>query len=349
MSNTLICTWFVADDKATASYFPQIGGNSDTPETQAIYWRCVAGFFASSKLVNPHARHLFFCNVLPPRIDGRSIVDLLAALGVEVVALDITYRLRRPDFMMFGNQFYILDILNYLARKETGNEAVLVFDSDCIWISSADSMAKRTREVGVLTYELGEDEAAEHHKINGCSRAELALVARQFSGFSGNRVAYCGGEVFAGTGDEIRRLAQQIGPLWKLVAETPENPIREEAHFLSVLFAANGYAARSGNPFIRRIWTSLRHYNARPEDEELTIWHLPAEKRTGFRSLFHALPKGEVSTAALAAAGWGPPLYRRLFGVPRRSAGKVAASLADKIRQRLSAAMTLRAAGRPDV
>ncbi len=339
MSNTLICTWFVADDKSTASYFPQIGGSSDAPETQAIYWRCVAGFFASSKLVNPQARHLFFCNVPPPNIDGRSIMETLAALGVEVVRLDITYRLRRPDFSMFGNQFYILDILNYLARNEAGNEPVFVLDSDCVWLRPVDPMARRTREVGVLTYELGEDEAGEHHKINGCSRAELAQVAFQFSGFRGNRVAYCGGEIFAGTGDEIRRLARQIGPLWELVADMPDNPIREEAHFLSVLFAANGYAALTGNPFIRRIWTSLRHYNARPDDEKLTIWHLPAEKRTGFRSLFNALPTGPLSTRALEAAGWGPPRYSRLFGVPRRSAGKLAASLADKVRQRISRAL----------
>jgi hypothetical protein len=77
---TTIATWFVADDAATATFFPQVGSRSDAPETQAVYWRCVLCFYASSLVLNPAQPHVFFTNTALPTIDG---IDFAAVLVKE--------------------------------------------------------------------------------------------------------------------------------------------------------------------------------------------------------------------------------------------------------------------------
>ena len=62
--------------------------------------------------------------------------------------------------------------------------------------------------------------------------------------------------------------------------------LNEEAHFLSFLYGKLGYRGGTANEFIRRIWTQLRRHNACHEDMELSIWHVPAEKRYGLRDLY---------------------------------------------------------------
>ena len=76
--HTAIITWFVADDAANATWFPQVGGRSDAPEAQATYWRCTVAFFASSLGLNPGARHMFYTNTRVPRIDGVDLAALFA-------------------------------------------------------------------------------------------------------------------------------------------------------------------------------------------------------------------------------------------------------------------------------
>ena len=84
---TAIITWFVADDAASATWFPQVGGRSDAPEAQATYWRCTVAFFASSLALNPGARHMFYTNTRVPRIDGTDLAALFERWNVEVVTL----------------------------------------------------------------------------------------------------------------------------------------------------------------------------------------------------------------------------------------------------------------------
>ena len=41
-----------------------------------------------------------------------------------------------------------------------------------------------------------------------------------------------------------------------------------------------------GNKYVKRMWTGLRYNNVKRGDENLAVWHLPAEKRSGLYRLY---------------------------------------------------------------
>lgn len=332
-ASTAIVTWFVADEAEDATFFPQMGARSDAPEAQAVYWRCVVDFFASSLAVNAGRRHLFFANVAPPCVDGIDIGALLARWGVEIVRRPITFRLPRGTVERWGNQFYVFDILAHFAQSDAA-ERVLVLDSDCLWLRPVDAMEAAIDRNGALTYELGTDEHAVDEAINGLSRAGMARFLAAAGGPASDVVPYCGGEIIAAARPDILRMVEQVGRLWDSIVRQVADAPKEEAHFLSVLYAFQGYAAGTANPFIRRMWTTFKHNNLRPADCDLTIWHLPAEKRTGFRDLF-----GEIAAGNVVPTDGSPILapanYARLMGVPRRRPGKFVRDLGLKLREKL--------------
>lgn len=332
--STAIATWFVADDAAAATFFPQVGSRSDAPETQAIYWRCVLCFFASSLAVNPIQPHLFYTNAALPTIDGVNFADTFARWGVEVVRLPITYRLPKGAVEMWGNQFYIFDILAHIRDRGTADRYV-VLDSDCLWLRPVDTLAAAIERHGVATYRLDADEHPVDMVINGRSRADLARYIRTHGGEAGERAHYLGGEIFAATRAETVRLSRGIEALWpEITSDAPHAP-REEAHALSVLYALNGYPAGTANPFVRRMWTTFHRNNLARSDRALTIWHMPAEKRSGFAAMFAAIAPAVERGAGPAELDLAPDRYARWMGHPRRSPAKFARDLTAKLREKL--------------
>ena len=113
-----ICTWFCADGIGEESIFPQTGQKSSGKKHQDIYWRCIVLFYATSKRFNKNEEHLLFTNVKQlPVLDGRSVVDMLTDLGVEIVFTDFKYKTPKGYFGMFQNQFYEFSILEYIVKN----------------------------------------------------------------------------------------------------------------------------------------------------------------------------------------------------------------------------------------
>lgn len=337
MTHTAICTWFVADDANTATFFPQVGSRSDAPETQAVYWRCTVCFFASSLALNPAARHLFFTNTRVPVIDGLDLAQLFARWGVEVIDLPITYRLPRGAVGSWGNQFYIFDVLDWFDAQAPASR-LIVLDSDCIWLRPVDEMERAIDEYGALTYELGDDEHAAGSAINGLSREGMAQFLADHGGSASERIAYFGGEIYAASLAETRRIVAHARTLWPVVvAQSPDAP-KEEAHLLSIIYALEGVVAQTGNPFIRRMWTTFHYHNLLSKDRDLTIWHLPAEKKTGFADMFARIADNHSAHPAHDADLLG--LTFRQFagdmGWPRRRPRKFARDLALKLVEKLT-------------
>lgn len=329
-TGTAISTWFVADDAADATFFPQIGSRSDAPEAQAVYWRCTACFFASSRALNPAARHLFFTNTRVPTIDGVDLAGLFRDWGVEVIELPITYRLPKGAVGSWGNQFYIFDVLDWFAAQAP-TERLIVLDSDCLWLKPVTEMEALIDAHGALTYELGDDEHAKGSAINGLSREAMARFLHRHGGADLASTPYFGGEFYAADLAATRRIAVRARALWQEVLTQAADAPREEAHLLSIIYALEGIAAGTGNPFIRRMWTTFHHNNLHAADRDLTIWHLPAEKKTGFADLFGQLVADPQSSAVLHFPG-----YARVMGWPRRRPWKFARDLALKLREKLA-------------
>jgi len=332
-----IATWFVADDQDNATFFPQVGGRSDVPQFQEIYWRCIVCFFASSLAVNPDAEHVLYTNTKVPTVDGMDLKLLLSKWGVEVIALPISKRLAAGSVSSWGNQFYVFDVIQHHASSGSGSD-LLLLDSDMIWLRPVDELVADLGRFGALTYELGDDEHPLNEAINGQSRAGLALFAQEHGLQAVDMVPYCGGEFYAATAERNAAVARQAEALWADVLAQGQTAPREEAHLLSVIYALEGIKIGTGNRYIRRMWTTFRHNNLRGEDEALTLWHLPSEKRTGFRDLFQQIaaaqscnPRSDGPRMGLDRAN-----YARMMGFPRRRPFKLVRDLWMKVAEKLS-------------
>lgn len=324
----IIATWFVADDAADATFFPQVGSRSDAPKAQAVYWRCAVCFFASSMAVNPGLRHRFYTNTRLPVVDGVDIAALFAGWGVEVVTLPITWRLPPGTVSSWGNQFYVFDVISHHADSGDAG-ALVVLDSDCLWLRSAEDMIAAIAEQGALTYWIEEDEYPPGSVINGLTYADLGAFLSANGGPARAATPYFGGEIYAASAATNRALAERARALWPAVQAQGSCAPREEAHFLSVLYAMLGLKAGTANRFIRRMWTTFHFHNLRGSDRELTVWHLPAEKRTGFADLFRRIACDPAAPRLDYAA------YALTMGYPRRRPRKFLRDIALKIIEKL--------------
>lgn len=336
-SGTAICTWFVADDASNATYSPQIGKNSDAPEVQAIYWRCITVFYASSIAVNPAARHMFFSNVRPPVIDGLDLGDLFTGWGVEVVRLPINWRLPSGAVWAWANQFYIFEILQHLAQNPVA-ERILVLDNDVVWLRPVTAMAAAIDQHGALTYLLDDRVYAADTPINGLTGEGMARYVARHGGPQEAATPYCGGEIYAATQAMTVRFAQRARVLWPEIQVQADDAPREDGHMLSVLYALEGVAIGTAKGFIRRLWTTFHFNNLGPYDPDLTLWHLPAEKKTGFADLFRQVTANPVLHPARygAAMGLTPANYARVMGWPRRRPVKFVRDLWLKLAEKLA-------------
>ena len=91
MTETIIATWR-ADSTEDQAHFPQVAGEITSPAFQAVYWRCVACFFATLvKLRVPGRRILFTPAATITHLRGRSRATLPAASNAA-------YRRSHPAF-----------------------------------------------------------------------------------------------------------------------------------------------------------------------------------------------------------------------------------------------------------
>jgi hypothetical protein len=336
VKNSVISTWFVADGQGEETAFPQIGElSSSTLQFQNIYWQCICVFFASSIRFNPQRQHVLFTNAAAPKIGDFDVNSFLKATGVATVQLPVTYRLPKGVFSSFGNQFYILDILKYAAQSGF-DSPLFVFDSDCVWIRSAEQMELALDSADALTYDLGY--AAEHCE-NGLTGSAMAQIAQNCgTPCGGDFIRYFGGEAFGATPIAIRNLAGRIDHLWdenlRLIRDGSPN-INEEAQFLSILYSHLGYTAGTFNPYIKRIWTTFHHSTANSHDLKLLLWHLPSEKRTGLTDLFQDMRMPNSSFWRLPVGEPFRGYVARKVGIPSRSPSKYIRDMSFKFSERL--------------
>ncbi len=351
MSNTnpktVIGTWLYAEPKGTESLYPQVGGASSSSAFQETYWRCVMLFYASSVRHNPDAVHRFYTTVpRVPDVGDFSTSAFLKRLNVEVVQVPFTY-LPPPGYHgAWRNQFYILDIIKHL-KTCAPDEQFLVLDSDCVFTASVAPLSRQLRAAGLLALDLdlplGED-------INGLTQRDMKRIFEEIGlPCPGDAAKYYGGEFFAATSEAVRRLAEEIEPLWETCLarfEAGKPKFNEEAHFLSFLYAKLGYGGATANPFVGRIWTGMKFRNSSPQDFALAIWHVPAEKKHGIKRLYPQVIRPDSRFWTVPP---GPEFARYIagyLGIPKSSLVKKSRDLYDTVLWRLKdkAAQTKRAA-----
>jgi hypothetical protein len=318
-----ICTWIYLDSPEESSEYPQVGKKSHLPDFQAVYWRCVAVFFALSKQFNPDKRHLLFSNLLPeafPTVDGVDLKRFLSDLDVQVLTLPLHWQTPEGYFGKWRNQFYIFDILTFLEKNAQSAPAppapgsepcYLILDSDCIINGSLGPLFAEIRQHGLMALPMPYDAA---HDINGISRRDMRRLYAELDGQDpGTDPVYYGGEVFAASLPLIRQINAIAPKVWDNMLERhrgKQPKLNEEAHFLSYCYHKIG---RFGHleGFVKRIWTAPHHNNVRPEDTQLPIWHLPSEKTGGIALIFRQMREQ-------AGKRWTKTELGACLGVPKR-------------------------------
>ena len=100
------------------------------------------------------------------------------------------------------------------------------------------------------------------------------------------------------------------------------------------------YGDMTGNSARKmRMWNTFQHNNLRRADADLAVWHLPAEKQTGFCDLFAQVTADPERHPARDAEAMGLALsnYARVMGHPRRRLSKFARELSLKKAEKLKA------------
>ena len=166
----------------------------------------------------------------------------------------------------------------------------------------------------------------------------MQILALQLS--SSPAPPYIGGELVAATGSVLRAIAEEAHQVWDVMLQrhaAGKATFKEEAHLLSFLYHRLGIETGTANPFIDRIYTSLKDgRTVRPEHVHLMLWHLPNEKRYGLRRLFPAVMDTTSWFWSLPVGEAWRQQIGRVVGVPRRTPRKavldVGAAVRDKLR-----------------
>ena len=335
-----VVTWLYAEAPGEESVYPQVIGHGAPSSTrfQAVYWRCVAVFFASLHRHQSGARAVLATNVeAAPTVDGHDLAALLARWGVETVRLPYTFQPPEGYWGAWRNQFYVFDVVRWLAGRLGDGDVGMVLDSDCVWARPPGRMAAMARRHGALTYDLGLPEGGDQ---NGLSLDAMAALYTDLDGHApATPPPYVGGELVAATAETLRRIDGRADDLWAEMLRRHDAGLpkfNEEAQALSYLYHALGIPYGTANPYLRRIWTTLvKGDDARGPDLDLTVWHVPGEKRYGLRRLFNEAVDAGSPFWTLDGQDWRRHVARQV-GLPRRSLGKLARDLPVALRDKLT-------------
>jgi hypothetical protein len=346
LSTGTVAAFLRIRDRDEGRAHPQVGADLASPVAQAVYWRTAAVLFASSVRANPDATHLLFTNRDAPTIDGVNVAALLDRLNVRLVDVPFTYRPPPGYWDLWGDQFYLLDVIGYLGAHAALTPAV-VLDVDCVFVGWGRPLFEAVEANGIANYVVEEIDSDPGYVSNGLTTRQLRDVAGELAGRPLPDLRYCGGEIFGATFETMRAIEATARGVWDMCLERHAQgmpKLNTEEHFFSHLYAVLGLPVGTTNGLIRRIWTQRAFRTARPSDLELVVWHLPAEKRYGLRRLF-------VDVAKTSSPFWritpGPEFARYVgghVGVPApRLAKRVGDGLA-AIRGRLPELPIARAA-----
>ena len=228
-----------------------------------------------------------------PDIDGLDLKMFLTERNVEVVTMPMTWQTPPGYYSKWRNQFFVFDIFRYFEEHfGEKNPAFLLLDSDCIIRHSLEELFDNIRENGLMVLPMP---FAEDHDINGITRKDMRKIYADLDGKDpGVNPVYYGGEFFAATLENVKRVNEMFPPVWEAMMqrfEAGKKKFHYEGPTLSYLYYRIGKFGIADR-FIKRIWTSAKYSNVEPRDVDLHIWHVPAEKKEGIALLLKKIVVG---------------------------------------------------------
>lgn len=319
MSN-ILATWICIDNADNASYFPSSKGSSNDAKIQEIYWRCLAACMYTARKFNPTLRLVVFSNSNKlPKINDVDFVDLFKKLEIEFYTTPFEYQTPMGYYNNWRNQFYEFSIFKYISSNQLfkDEDAFVLLDSDCIITGELSPLFKLVVEKKCISYII---DYRHDYKINGLTRVEMKSIFEKIQESNMENIPdYHAGEIYAATIETTKKLMSTFYPTWDVLinfhqADLPR--LHEEAHVLSYLFFKIGCKGGEANKYIKRMWTDPTSYrNIQNGDEKYLIWHLPAEKRFGFKIYFLFLKKINFNLN-LHDPEQSQVMFQKIFQVP---------------------------------
>ncbi len=295
--NKYIATWVYLDSPEEKSRYPNTGGNSTTTEFQAVYWRCIVLFYETSLRFHSNMKHIFFTNSeIIPVVDGLDIAAFFEKNDIQVVSLKNLYPLPKNYFSSFRNQFFEFSIIDYISKIMANEDMLILLDSDCVFSKSLQPAFQElsNSDSPAMTYVLNHTEEYEIHELTG---KDMKQISEEFGLKLHNNPYYSGGELLFAKGSFFKHVAEDFKMVYKdLLLRHNENRLKfnEEAQVLSYYYYKLNAVIGGMDGYIKRMWTNRNYFrNIGPSDHQLTIWHLPNEKRVGIHNLFQMIKNGE--------------------------------------------------------
>lgn len=294
--NLTVATFMCVDMDAArdASWYPAIGKTISSAARRALYWNNVLVFCATARRGVPDARVCVYTNDNADLDLGRTTLQrALDALQVTRVLLPYEKFCPPPGASRkFRNAFYRLEVIRVLAETLPQNDAALLLDSDCVWLRAANDTAQKIPAAGLwlstprplypprLRYPFQQ------------SRADFgALYLALAPGYPEPFPKYYGAEFIGGRRAAFQQLSAELDRVWQRVDEmSRQQPVRlangesiydNDEYILNFVYNSGSLPVTLATGWMRRVQTLEGLRNVTPDDMNLTVWHLPSEKRRG--------------------------------------------------------------------
>lgn len=274
-----------------ATAFYHTPGNSPNFRTLSksskyhMYYRCMVVCYASIRRNHPDARLALFSNLELPE----PFRSQLVGLGVETLLIPANYVEDTGFSNTFPGCLFTLDVFDYLARHDgLGCETIVILDNDSVMLQPLTAVLMEIRtERSFHALDITKPVV---HNNNGQSRASVTLAASMLTGrLIPVPLTFYGGEIYAFPSSHLPLLNEHIARFWSYMRETGkahfDSNLTEE-HVVSAALTMAGIPVQKANSWIRRIWTSRYYSSVTGDESRLLIWHLPAEKKSGFARLY---------------------------------------------------------------
>lgn len=312
------------------SWYPAIGKTVSSDARRAIYWNNVLVFCATARRCVPDARVCVYTNDdADLDLGGTTLHRALDDLQVARIALPYEKFCPPPGASRkFRNVFYRFDVIRALTETLTQDDAALLLDSDCVWTRAAADAAQKIPAAGLwLSTPRPLYPPHLRYPFQSC-RADFGALYRALStGYPEPFPKYYGGEFIGGGRAAFQTLDAALDSVWQRVdALNKQQPVRlangesvydNDEYILNFVYNSGSLPVTLATGWMRRVQTLEGLRNVQPDDMNLTLWHLPSEKRRGLLLL-------AAQALGRASSFWHTPLVEfanylgAYVGIPKR-------------------------------
>ena len=178
----------------------------------------------------------------------------------------------------------------------------MLLDSDCVFSKSIDYEFTALANDTTLakTYVVNHER---EYKLHGLSGDNMRQLFADFGLKLENNPYYSGGELLFAKGAFFKHIANDFVDMYdNLIKRHTKGDLKfnEEAQVLSYYYYKLDCQIGGMNRSIKRMWTNRNYYrNITPKDLQLTIWHLPSEKRVGIHNMFRLILRDKINIKEL--------------------------------------------------